>query len=69
MVYRDTEIGKTQEFGKKLKDVRHRSGLSLAELAIILEVTPGALSRWENGTRNPRPLHLQSIRSWLEQVD
>jgi transcriptional regulator with XRE-family HTH domain len=59
----------TVEFGQRLKDARHRRGLSQAHLAVILGVSHAALSRWESGNRNPRAEHLEQVLRWLQQVD
>jgi transcriptional regulator with XRE-family HTH domain len=59
----------TVEFGQRLKDARHRGGLSQAQLAVILGVSYAALSRWEHGNRNPRAEHLEQVSRWLQQLD
>ena len=69
MAYGSTGTGNTRELGQKLRDTRHRRGLSQAKLAVILGVSKAALSRWEHGTRNPKLAHSQLISCWLKQVD
>lgn len=39
----------------KLREYRRRRGLTLSELAESIGVTEGAASRYETGTRRPRP--------------
>ena len=68
MAYSNTGTENTQEIGQKLRDARHRLGLSQAQLAVILGVSDAALSRWEHGNRNPRAEHSQQILRWLQQV-
>ncbi len=55
--------------GQRLKDTRHRCGLSQIQLAVVLGVSVAALSRWEHGNRNPRAKHLEQISHWLQQVN
>ena len=69
MVKASAETGNAREFGRRLKDTRHRCGLSQAQLAVILGVSKAALSRWEHGNRNPRAKHWEQISRWLQQVD
>lgn len=54
-----------REFGQRLKDTRHRRGLSQDQLGVILGVSGAALSRWELGNRIPRATHLKNITYWL----
>ena len=35
------------------REIRHAAGLSLHEVARVCGVTPGAVSRWEQGERRP----------------
>lgn len=39
--------------GTELRHLRKLRGVSQKELAEVLKVTPGAISRWENNTANP----------------
>lgn len=39
--------------GEKLKEERNKKGVTEAEVARALGVTQGAISRFENGTKNP----------------
>jgi transcriptional regulator with XRE-family HTH domain len=34
--------------------IRQGAGISLSEVARVIDVTPGAISRWERGQRTPR---------------
>lgn len=36
------------------RELRKRSGLSLADVADVVEVSPSAVLRWERGERAPR---------------
>lgn len=45
--------------------LRERAGVSLREMASILRVNPGDLSRWERGMR-PRP---DAALRWLKACD
>lgn len=42
------------EFGKNIRSIRENRGLSLEEMAEILETTKQALSRYERGERTPK---------------
>lgn len=51
--------------------IRYRKtlGLSQAQLARILGVDPGTLSRWETDSRRPKGKHLGLIQQWLKQFE
>ena len=68
MTYNGRGTDNTRELGQELRDKRHQRGLSQVKLAVILGVSSAALSRWENGTRNPKLMHSQRISCWLQQV-
>ena len=44
---------RAETFGDRLKLHRTHQGLSQRDLAKILDVDPGSLSRWESGKRQP----------------
>jgi transcriptional regulator with XRE-family HTH domain len=46
--------------------VREMSGISLRELARIIEANEGQLSKWERGMSKPRPA---TALRWLEAID
>jgi transcriptional regulator with XRE-family HTH domain len=45
---------------------RHELGYSLKQLAILMQVDKGDLSRWENGIRVPRAHHIATWARCLE---
>lgn len=49
------------KFGNRLCSLREEKGLSQKELAIILEVSDKAISKWENGQSIPRMETLEKI--------
>ncbi|MGL6293560.1 helix-turn-helix domain-containing protein [Eubacterium aggregans] len=51
-----------------IKEVRKKSGLTQAELAALLNVTPVMISKWETGKRNPKRETILRIADVL-QVD
>jgi excisionase family DNA binding protein len=58
----------TREYVQKLKTSRDQLGLSQSQLAVILGVSPAAISRWEHGTRIPWMKHSRQILCWLEHT-
>lgn len=53
-------------FGQYIKGIRKRRKLSVRELASKAEISPGELSRLENGKRSPRPDTLKALAAALE---
>lgn len=43
-------------FAAQLKSERERLGLTQAGAAALLEISKSALEKWENGTKEPKPL-------------
>lgn len=41
------------EVGKRLEDARKRAGLSLGQVATLIEVSKGAVHQWEDGLNIP----------------
>lgn len=52
--------------GKKIKETRHKKGLSQKDLADKLETSPQNLAQYENGKRNPK---LSTIRKIAKALD
>ncbi len=50
----------------KLKKLRQNSGMTQEQLADLLDVTPQAISRWENGSSMPDVVHLVSLANCFE---
>ena len=59
--------GCISQYGQKLKSARYELKLSQYQLAVILGVSPGAISRWEKCNRIPRSKNSQQILRWLQQ--
>lgn len=54
-----------QKFGRRLADLRQRSGKTQREVAAALDVTPQAVSKWERGLSCPDVLMLSDLASAL----
>jgi transcriptional regulator with XRE-family HTH domain len=61
----NTRTPKARALGKALRAAREERGLSLRKLAAELGRDPGALSRWENGERSPKPTDVAQILTLL----
>lgn len=48
--------------------IREGAGLSASELARLLDVTPGAVSKWERGQRSPRPVVAEAWAQLLRRL-
>lgn len=48
-----------------LLDVRKARGMTQAQVAAALGVTPNAVPRWERGEQVPRGLYRQALEAWL----
>lgn len=51
--------------GERLAKARRESGWTQAEMAGLLEVSPGAVANWESGHSQPRTF-LETMRGWSE---
>lgn len=54
-----------KKIGQTIKEIRKIRGISAAQLAEFCEVSPAAVSRWENGHNIPRLKYFESIISFL----
>lgn len=61
----NTRTPKARALGRALRAAREERGLSLRKLAAELGRDPGALSRWENGERSPKPTDVAQILTLL----
>lgn len=52
--------------GKAIRQVRKMRGLSGRELAVLVGVTPGAMSQWETGLHSPRQHHQTALATALD---
>ncbi|MBQ8186828.1 MAG: helix-turn-helix transcriptional regulator [Clostridia bacterium] len=50
----------------RLKKLRQSSGMTQEQLADLLDVTPQAISRWENGSSMPDVVHLVALANCFE---
>lgn len=55
-------------FARALREHMGRLGLSVADLAVILEVTQSTVYKWLRGDHPPRPLTRQAVLYRLEQT-
>jgi transcriptional regulator with XRE-family HTH domain len=56
---------RARSLGDRLRLHRMHQGLTLEDLAEILEVDPGSVSSWETGERPPREEYLEMIAKFL----
>lgn len=54
--------------GQEIKQYRSQYELSQADFAAIVDVTVGAVHRWESGERSPRGAVLRRVRAVLESA-
>lgn len=55
----------TEEFGRRLAELRHKMGKKQHEVAYELGVTPQAVSKWERGLSCPDILILDELSASL----
>lgn len=48
----------------QFKEARHTLGLSVSDVADILNTEPRTVRRWEDGTRSPNPVAVR-VMQWL----
>ena len=48
--------------------IRRSAGLSLRDVAMVLDVSQSTVLRWENGARVPRPRHARDYAELLEDI-
>ena len=53
-------------FGKRLRQVREKAGLSVAELARKIKLSPQAVYKWERGDGHPRRPSLDALVEILQ---
>ena len=53
-------------FGKRLRQVREKAGLSVAELARKIKLSPQAVYKWERGDGRPRRPSLDALVEILQ---
>lgn len=53
----------------EIRRLRHRIGWTLRQMAEYLEVSPGTVSRWENGERGVDPWREQVLYELKERAD
>lgn len=51
----------TKVFREAFKELRAALGLSQFQAAVLLQVSPTQISRWENGAQAPHPLTQDAI--------
>lgn len=49
---------------EEFKEARHTLGLSVNQLAAILNTEPRSVRRWEDGTRHPNPV-ASRVLQWM----
>jgi transcriptional regulator with XRE-family HTH domain len=55
------------QFRNQLRSLRENQGLTQAEVAAILGVSPPRISEWERGVRTPKPLTQEAIIAKLKK--
>ncbi len=53
-------------FGERLREERIERGLSQIELAVVIGVSKGIISLWENGLREPTLSNLLTLADYFE---
>ena len=55
--------------GKKLENIRVKSGITSREVAQLLKTTPQTVSRWQSGQSSPHPKSLDRLLAldWLAE--
>ena len=53
-------------FGKRLREVRRRMGLSREEVADLLGYDVMTIRRWETGKHKPRMRNFNLVIGWIE---
>lgn len=64
----DREDSKTEWQGDRLKELRERHGLTQAEMAEELDVSPNTISGWEAGRMAPSRKNVQKLRQLKERA-
>lgn len=59
--------GRDENIGSKMKQKRQERGISQAELARLLEVSPTSVGNWEAGSSLPSNLKAARITAWLSE--
>ena len=49
------------KLGDKLYELRKNKGLTQEDLALLLDVSDKAVSKWENGTAKPTIINLKKV--------
>lgn len=60
------EVTNKSFFSHNLRKLREKNNLSQCELSKILDVSNGAISKWENGQREPDLTTLQKIATYFD---
>lgn len=56
---------KDRTIGEKLREMRHRSGMTQVELARAAGVTQNSIAQWETGVRAPNVRHAAALANAL----
>ena len=67
-VLTQARVRKTLPAPRARRLLRERAGLSQADLAAVLGVSDGTISRWETGARYPRRAALTAYAEVLERL-
>lgn len=55
-------------FATEIKATRERLGLTQAGAAALLQISKSALEKWENGTKEPKPLMQEGALARLAKL-
>lgn len=64
----DALTDSSEEFAKKIKEIRQALGLTQEQFAVKLGVTFPTVNRWENMKTRPSPLALQKLQKLLSAL-
>lgn len=62
---RASDWEKTKIDGDLIRELRRRLGLTQGQLAELLHVDQGTISRWERGVESPRPARREALSKLL----
>src|SRR3982751_3308140 len=66
MAFKNENFINTVELGRAIKRRREELGLSLRDVADVIDVSASTLSRIENGTGRPDADNIARITQWLD---
>ena len=53
---------------KQLIEIKNKTGLTIKDIAMRANLSTRTIRRWNNGTRNPHPLHIEALERVLKDI-